>query len=610
MKALSKNAGGPSMERDEQAGDPSVQAYEVELARFATDLTTLRIEQGKPSLRAIARHAPAARSLSESGVSEALSGRRLPSIDFLVALVKTLLSLGHPQHKPPADDDPRLEFWRQRWSLLQRLQVAERRHRLTSTPVAVKPAPAPRPEPVVPSGKPLRCFVAMPGRTMGPASGWDDVSAIREQLLLPVVRAVGERTGRPVELVIEKEKTASGVIHRSMFREAHDAEIYIADLTGANANVYLELGVRWATRDNVTIVICQDLADVRFNPLVVRIIEYGKDRIAESVRRIAQAAVDGIEHPELVDSPVRDTALAVVVSRAELEAMRREHAAAAVELAHLREQLGDDLLLAARNTSDSRRRVLLLEKAVERNPASWQAHFELGSIFRREGKYAEAVETLRIATELRPDHAPAWRELGTALGKVSGSMTEATTAFERALALDDRDAESWATQGGLLRRLARTATPGALDETLLDRALTCYRRAAELAPNQLYPEMNAARIELLLAGCRRTDSGPARARIEQLEHLARFAVHNSGGKDPWAAFDLADTLLLTGRAGEGLAMLRRAADLCVAEERTAILKTVAEPMNDLLTVADALEPAAAEALREAIELCKTLAFQD
>ena len=600
------------MARDEPAEEPSGQTYEVELARFALDLTALRIEQGKPSLREIARHAPAGRALSESGVSEALSGRRLPSIDFLMALVKTLLRLGNPKRQPPADDDPRLEHWRQRWSLLQRLQVNERRHRLTAAASAAEdhtPALDDDKTAVVPR-KPLRCFVAMPGETMGPAAAWDDVTAIRQQLLEPVARAIGEQTGCDVELIIEKEKTTSGVIHRSMFGEARDAEVYIADLTGANPNVYLELGVRWATQDNVTIVICQDLADVRFNPLIVRIIEYGKNRIADSVRRIAQAAVDGLERTELVDSPVRDTAPAVVMSREDLDAMRQEYADLAAELAHLRGQLGEDLVVAARNASDSRRRVLLLEKAVEQNPASWQAHFELGLIFRREGKYPEAVQTLRIATELRPDHAPAWRELGTALGKMAGSMAEATAAFERALALNDHDAETWATQGGMLRRLARTATPGALDEALLDRALTCYRRAAELAPNQLYPLMNAARIELLLAGRRRTSTAPIRARIEQLEHLARFAVHSSGDQDPWAAFDLADTLLLTGRAEEGLAALRRAADLCPPEERTAILKTAAEPMNDLLTVADAFESPVAAALRDAIELCKTLAFQD
>ncbi|GIF67782.1 hypothetical protein Ais01nite_58170 [Asanoa ishikariensis] len=213
----------------------------------------------------------------------------------------------------------------------------------------------------------------------------------------------------------------------------------------------------------MTIVICQDLADVRFNPLVVRVIEYGEDKIAESVRRIAQAALEGLESPEFVDSPVRDTAPAVSVLRTDLDEIRQERAALTEELVRMRQQLSEDLLDAAQNAASSRRRVMLLEQAVENNPASWRAHFELGSIFRREGKYAEAVQALRIATELRPDMAPAWRELGTALGKISTSMDEATAAFERALALDDRDAETWATQGGLLRRLARTVTPGTLD---------------------------------------------------------------------------------------------------------------------------------------------------
>ncbi|GIF67783.1 hypothetical protein Ais01nite_58180 [Asanoa ishikariensis] len=120
--------------------------------------------------------------------------------------------------------------------------------------------------------------------------------------------------------------------------------------------------------------------------------------------------------------------------------------------------------------------------------------------------------------------------------------------------------------------------------------------------------MNAARIELLLAGLRRASTAPARARIEKLEHLARFAVYSSEA-DPWAAFDLADTLSLTGRAEEGLAVLREASGLCPPDERTAILKTVAEPMNDSLTVSPALEPPVTAALREAVELCKTLAFQ-
>jgi hypothetical protein len=49
--------------------------------------------------------------------------------------------------------------------------------------------------------------------------------------------------------------------------------------------------------------------------------------------------------------------------------------------------------------------------------------------------------------------------------------------------------------------------------------------------------------------------------------------------------------------------------LCPAEERTATLKTLAEPMNDLLVVAEALDSEMVAAIRDAVETCMTLAFQ-
>jgi tetratricopeptide (TPR) repeat protein len=189
--------------------------------------------------------------------------------------------------------------------------------------------------------------------------------------------------------------------------------------------------------------------------------------------------------------------------------------------------------VAAQRTADLRRKVTLLEDAVARNPASWRAHFELGAIFRREGRYGEAEQALKIAVQLKQDFAPAWRELGIILGKAEVSHSEAIEAFDRALALDDQDAETGATQGGLLRRLSRKSSPGHFDTTLLERALVCYRRASQIAPNQLYSLMNAARIELLLAGLRREDTKSALARFRDLEHLARYAVSSGHGSDSW-----------------------------------------------------------------------------
>ncbi|GIF67781.1 hypothetical protein Ais01nite_58160 [Asanoa ishikariensis] len=184
------------MATHERADEPVSEGYGQELARFAADLTTLRIEQGKPSLRDIARHAPAARPLSESGVSEALAGRRLPSIDFLMALVKTLLLLGDVQRRQPAEDDPRLDHWRQRWGQLQRLHADEHRTRLAAPTALTEAESADRS--ALQKGKPLRCFVAMPGESMGATSVWDDITAIRERLLEPVARSIEEQTNRQV----------------------------------------------------------------------------------------------------------------------------------------------------------------------------------------------------------------------------------------------------------------------------------------------------------------------------------------------------------------------------------------------------------------------------
>ncbi|MBY8851395.1 hypothetical protein K7G98_24875, partial [Saccharothrix sp. MB29] len=89
---------------------------------------------------------------------------------------------------------------------------------------------------------------------------------------------VAEQLGREVDVVIEKDKDTVGLIHSSMFTEAMQAEVYIADLTGANANVYLELGVRWALRDHMTVPVCQNVAhDVKFNVAAIRVIPYGKN---------------------------------------------------------------------------------------------------------------------------------------------------------------------------------------------------------------------------------------------------------------------------------------------------------------------------------------------
>ncbi|MFJ1869419.1 nucleoside monophosphate kinase [Streptomyces sp. NPDC088097] len=96
-------------------------SYEAALADFSAALYELRIDAGAPTYKEIEK---AARqqgrvSLSASAISEALQGKRLPSIDFTLELVRQL-----------AGADSRVtDSWRERWKEVRLLQRGAKAHR-------------------------------------------------------------------------------------------------------------------------------------------------------------------------------------------------------------------------------------------------------------------------------------------------------------------------------------------------------------------------------------------------------------------------------------------------------------------------------------------------
>ncbi len=159
-------------------------------------------------------------------------------------------------------------------------------------------------------GTPLVIFVAMPGTDMGPHATWRNAAEIKQYLYEPVADQVEAALERKVDLRIEKDKIGQGVIHRSMFNEALQAPVYIVDLTGANANVYLELGVRWALRDRVTVLVCQNEEhDIKFNVSPSRVIRYGPEppELKLAYEKIVRAILKGLagESDGAADSLVR-----------------------------------------------------------------------------------------------------------------------------------------------------------------------------------------------------------------------------------------------------------------------------------------------------------------
>ncbi|WP_031030608.1 hypothetical protein [Streptomyces sp. NRRL WC-3725] len=108
------------MEQGEVAFDAedaeAIAAYDAALRDFTIELNRLHIEFGAPSYAAIVK-ASVRPKLTKAGINEALSGKRLPSVDALIEFVRVVsnplpaLSDGPtPRCKPGLADE-----WRARW---------------------------------------------------------------------------------------------------------------------------------------------------------------------------------------------------------------------------------------------------------------------------------------------------------------------------------------------------------------------------------------------------------------------------------------------------------------------------------------------------------------
>lgn len=412
----------------------------------------------------------------------------------------------------------------------------------------------------------------MPGTNMGPNAIYTNPEAVKDNLLKPVAEKLSAKSGRKVELVIEKDKRQAGVIHASMFNEARDSDVYIADLTGANPNVYLELGVRWALRDRVTVPIAQNVEDLKFNVLANRAILYYPDNIIKAIDDIVAAIEDGLQN-NICDSPVRLNSEFVTVPRATFEGLE-------FEIERLRKSRGEDLLRAARATEKLSDRVGLLLQAVEANPASVDASLELGRAYRGLGEYTEAIKSLEAARRLDAGNALVQRELGVCYSKMMKPEI-AVNHLREAVRLAPDDAEAWGNLGGALRRLGMADAPATYNQKALEEARHSYNEAHGLNKFDLYSGLNVARLDLLLSKWDSRLLDQAREGFRKQVHLCRHMVEEEPN-DYWRRFDLADALLFSEQYDEASRVIRDAIKFVPEEQRKDTMTSVLGPLRDYL----------------------------
>ncbi|GAB3170734.1 SPFH domain-containing protein [Streptomyces incanus] len=113
--------GKPEVDEEDAA---AIAAYDAALRDFTIELNRLHIAFGAPSYAAIVK-ASVRPKLTKAGINEALSGKRLPSVDALLEFVRVVTSpLPPPVDAPAARCRPELaEAWRTRW---QEVKFAQR----------------------------------------------------------------------------------------------------------------------------------------------------------------------------------------------------------------------------------------------------------------------------------------------------------------------------------------------------------------------------------------------------------------------------------------------------------------------------------------------------
>ena len=183
------------------------------------------------------------------------------------------------------------------------------------------------------------CYVIMP------YTGRDGT---KREHYLGVYRGIIEPAARMAgyEVIRSDLQNSPGSITNDIIHSLADADMVIADLTEANPNVFLELGIRHVLRKSGTVHIIDQSHDIPFDVKNYRVVEYSTDlaRLNEAIQRIAEAIHKREEEPNRSDNPVHDvlTTLPVDIRQigdASLRERIRQLQATVEELSNVRTDL-------------------------------------------------------------------------------------------------------------------------------------------------------------------------------------------------------------------------------------------------------------------------------
>jgi tetratricopeptide (TPR) repeat protein len=287
------------------------------------------------------------------------------------------------------------------------------------------------------------CFVIMPFSKKEVNGKEIDFDQIYDNVFEPAIAAVDlPEGGKLIAKRTDKDYT-TGNIDVEMFQYLEYSRFALVDITGLNANVFYELGVRHHANESGTAIFRQEKVNIPFDISHIKAFPYGYEPVEQATASrelITKVLTESLLYNR-VDSPVQ---VALAAQRVQ---SNREQQQGAPNV--------DSLLRDATNALRNLDWPIAIDKYMEavrldiNNPL---LHQQLGLLLKSQGRWQEAADHFEQATRLSPNYGEAWRELGVAHNKLlKGDAGDRPTGEEdllQAIRLNKGDFDAYASLGG------------------------------------------------------------------------------------------------------------------------------------------------------------------
>jgi hypothetical protein len=385
-------------------------------------------------------------------------------------------------------------------------------------------------------------FMVMPfgrkptGRTEKDVPSEVDFDALWERVYQPVLEGMGYHA-------VRADRDVGALIISQMIQRLAIADLVVADITLANANVYYEVGVRHAAMKLGCVLVSAEWARPVFDLQQMRQLRFPlphgdvDEPVAEAARAALRHSVKAlVDGPSPVfdavpgfPQPEMDRVTAFADAMGELSAFEADLRAVRAAPEWERPQRVRGLLERYAERPAVRQIVAVQLMHAVRDHLGW------GALLGYLDRLPEPVRRLPLVLEQR----------ALALGKL-GDAPAAIGQLEALIAMHGETAERLGLLGGRYKSLYREARTPADRRRYLTRAIESYQRGMDVDLNEYYPASNLPRLY------RERGAPGDERRAEEAEVAAvlacRAALAN-GVEDEWLrptllglAFDRGDVL--------------------------------------------------------------------